>query len=195
MKHYSQNNEQEFILDFFAGKTDGTFLDIGAGDGWNDSNTRALWELGWNGVFVEPNTVAFAQLLQVYGAGDRALLIHAAICQEDGPVLFYEHPTTGWSSLEPCLGDRKDYRAHLVMGLRLQTLHLPWKIDFLSVDAEGKDAEILGSLPEYMRPRLIMAEADKSGSVMRVCSALIKFGYRQVWFNQVNVAYAPSANA
>lgn len=190
MKRYSQNDEQDFILKFFEGKKDGHFLDIGAGDGFNDSNTRALWELGWSGVFVEPNQVAFAQLLQVYGSGERAMLIHAAITQQNGPVTFYEHPITGWSSLAPCLGEKKDYRSKTVMGLTLDTLNLPWNIDFLSVDAEGKDTEIIGSMPEWLRPRLIMAEHDKSvGTAWGIGMILVKWGYQEAWHNNANVAY------
>ena len=35
----------------------GTFLDLGAYDGVDLSNTRALTELGWAGVCIEPNPV------------------------------------------------------------------------------------------------------------------------------------------
>lgn len=65
MKNYSQNNEQAVILDYFKDYK-GTFIDIGANDGVTLSNTRALAELGWCGVFVEPHPMAFAKLKQVY---------------------------------------------------------------------------------------------------------------------------------
>ena len=49
---YSQNNEEEIILNFFKEKK-GIFLDLGAYDGIGLSNTRALAEKGWKGVCVE----------------------------------------------------------------------------------------------------------------------------------------------
>lgn len=65
---YSQNNEEKIILDYFNTSqkfelgTRGTFLDCGANDGITLSNTRALVELGWRGVLVEPSPKAYAQL-------------------------------------------------------------------------------------------------------------------------------------
>jgi len=58
MKIYSQNLEQNYILEYFKDRR-GTFIDIGANDGLTLSNTRALVELGWRGVFVEPSPMAF----------------------------------------------------------------------------------------------------------------------------------------
>jgi hypothetical protein len=48
---YSQNNEQEIILNFFNGRI-GRYLDIGAFDGVSMSNTLALVELGWQGTAI-----------------------------------------------------------------------------------------------------------------------------------------------
>lgn len=48
---YSQNGEQQVILDTFAalGITKGHLVDLGAGDGVTMSNSRALLEMGWTG--------------------------------------------------------------------------------------------------------------------------------------------------
>lgn len=62
---YSQNKEEEVILKYFDGKR-GNFLDIGANDGKTLSNVRALAELGWGGVFVEPSPKAFERLKANY---------------------------------------------------------------------------------------------------------------------------------
>jgi FkbM family methyltransferase len=58
---YSQHNEQLIIEEFFQGRL-GTFLDIGAFDGLNFSNTLRLLELGWSGILVEPATTNFLNL-------------------------------------------------------------------------------------------------------------------------------------
>ena len=52
---YSQNNEEQTILNYFEGKPAGTFLDIGAYHPTKLSNTRALFERGFKGVYVEPS--------------------------------------------------------------------------------------------------------------------------------------------
>jgi FkbM family methyltransferase len=58
---YSQHNEQLIIEEFFQGRL-GTFLDIGAFDGLNFSNTLRLLELGWSGILVEPAPTNFLNL-------------------------------------------------------------------------------------------------------------------------------------
>ncbi len=55
MKYYSQietRQDQWLIEEVFPGKTDGVFLDIGAGNGVDMSNTYALEQLGWSGICV-----------------------------------------------------------------------------------------------------------------------------------------------
>lgn len=191
MNHYSQHDEQEFILDFFKDKQEGFFLDIGAGDGWNDSNTRALWDKGWSGMLIEPNYRAFRQLMEVYGSGERAILLNAAINVVNGPVIFWEHPETGWSCLDPkYYGAPDEYHPRTVQGLRLDALNITHKVDFISIDVEGLEGDILGTLPLTMNPDLIMAEADKVGTAWGIGMILIKRGYRETWHNTANVAYA-----
>lgn len=190
MNHYSQGNEQEFILEFFKGKTDGFFLDVGAGDGWNDSNTRALWDLGWSGMLIEANYKAFKQLMEVYGSGERAILLYAAVNTVNGLVRFWEHSESGWSSLDPkYYGEKKEYQPRWVQGLRLDALNIG-SVDFLTIDVEGLEADILATLPETMNPSLIMAEADKPGTAWGIGMILIKQGYQEIWHNSGNVAYA-----
>ena len=51
--NYSQNKEQEHILNYF-GDYVGTFLDLGCNDCLTFSNTRALALKGWKGIFIDP---------------------------------------------------------------------------------------------------------------------------------------------
>lgn len=63
MQDYSQNKEQTIILKYFEGQL-GYFLDIGGNDGETLSNTRALAQLGWRGVLVEPAEIAYKKLAE-----------------------------------------------------------------------------------------------------------------------------------
>lgn len=51
MKDYSQNGEQAHIIHYFdvMGIEKGHLVDLGAGDGYTMSNSRALLERGWTG--------------------------------------------------------------------------------------------------------------------------------------------------
>lgn len=86
---YSQNNEEQFILEFFKGKL-GTFLDIGANDGVTLSNTRAIALLGWKGVLVEPSPGAFLRLKDNYREMKGFYLYPFALSNTNMKKTFFE---------------------------------------------------------------------------------------------------------
>ncbi len=55
MRDYSQNGEQQVILETFEalGIHKGHLVDLGAGDGYTMSNSRALLDKGWTGTLVD----------------------------------------------------------------------------------------------------------------------------------------------
>jgi hypothetical protein len=55
IKFHSQMDQDRWIVHgIFPGVTNGYFLDVGAGDGVQDSNTKVLEDLGWSGVCIDP---------------------------------------------------------------------------------------------------------------------------------------------
>lgn len=62
---YSQFDEEQHVLAAFSHKTEpGRFLDIGAWDPITFSNTRALFELGWSGVMIEPSPGPMVEIMR-----------------------------------------------------------------------------------------------------------------------------------
>ena len=55
-KLYSEHDEEVLVRDFFQGRRDGFFLDVGAAHYMKDSNTFYLEErLGWSGIAIDAN--------------------------------------------------------------------------------------------------------------------------------------------
>lgn len=190
MTDYSQSGEQELILKHFQGMMEpGLFLDVGAGDGMTGSNTRALYEMGWEGILVEPNPAMFVKLVENCRF-PTVTLINAAIAPQTGLTKFYINETPGWCSLdERWVKEKEGFHETEVLGITFQDIRLPHGIDFMSVDAEGTDAAIIQSLPDYVRPSLIVAECDKFDNAERIDSCLISRGYTKAWSTLGNVAY------
>lgn len=142
---YSQNNEEEVILKFFGQSSKGRFLDVGAYDGKTESNTRRLFELGWNGVLVEPSPSQFCELLKMYAKETRAVLINAAV--SNTPSLERFHYCNYWASTlsEAQVKRHPDHDLSTVFWvntIRIDALR-PWApFDFISIDAEDRDWEI-----------------------------------------------------
>ena len=148
---YSQNNEQDIILQYF-GNRKGFFLDIGANDGQTLSNTYALQLQGWSGVLVEPSEEAFNRIKVRYGLKK----FNVAIGTEDGHCTFHEmgnHLNAGDVSLLSTIKKTElkrwpgvEFKERMTEVWTYKTLlkHSPLKFfDFISIDAEGVDYEIL----------------------------------------------------
>lgn len=185
--HYSQHKEDEFLAEFFKDTPTGFFVEIGANDGVKGSNTRALWERGWSGVMVEGSLPTFQAMLANYVGSARLRFVWAAMGARTGVVTFYNHRTDklcGWNSADPewikSMG-ASHYEPTLTPAMTLADLGLPSRIDFLSVDTEGWDFDVLSAMPETMKPKLIMAEIDKRDNATRIADLLEKRGYRLVW--------------
>jgi hypothetical protein len=63
-KDYSQNGEQAIIFDILGRLQldPGIIVDLGAGDGWSASNSRALLESGWRGILIDCNNQGNAEV-------------------------------------------------------------------------------------------------------------------------------------
>lgn len=170
MTDYSQAGEQALILkalehyDHEANKA--RFLEIG---GWHPeqlSNTRALYELGWSGVIIEPSPRPMQSFLDAYGFDERITLIQAAVAMETGLMPMYVTDDALSTSSEDEYQRWKDaakFRGKmLVPTITLEQIGNQFGgFDFVSIDAEGTSADLclkLWSLGQF--PPVICCEHD-----------------------------------
>jgi FkbM family methyltransferase len=140
---YSQNNEEQIITDYF-GKFVGTFLDIGANDGLNLSNTARLVELGWSGVMVEPVYGAWFECKARYKENKRIAVLHNAISDKVGVINFYECEDSLLSSTSETQVKSWNVPYNITTTDSITFDMLPKReYDFISIDAEGMDLIIL----------------------------------------------------
>lgn len=154
--YYSQTTEEHNILEFFKDKT-GVLLDIGANNGFENSNSRALLERGWKGVLVEPHSGAFEQLEKTQLPN--TTLLPFAITDYDGDVDFHYSPDSQISSTKEEFTQQwkkggTKYDLIKVKCISVKTLlqsvadKFP-TFDFITIDAEGCDFSILKQLSEF----------------------------------------------
>jgi FkbM family methyltransferase len=137
---------QEWVLTMFP--RPGFFVEAGAHDGIGDSATKILEDHGWNGICVEPSS-AFAGL-QV---NRRCAVDNRCLWRVDNQEMeFWEVAGGGieLSGVKECFGDhwdRSDGRMIRKPTVSLATLlaehGAPERIEFLSLDTEGSEYEIL----------------------------------------------------
>jgi len=188
--NYSQNDEQRHILEACAGIPRGRFLDIGAWNAKDKSNTRAPYELGWGGVVIEPSPGPLKGLIEEYGKDDRVTVVSAAI----GPVrgLAKLHVTDDCTSTTDGANFHKwnricnFYGSFFVPVVTLADILNQWgAFDFVSIDAEGVSPNIFRQLMDTeMFPRCICVEHDGDIDIPNIAQ---ERGYRILDRNGENV--------
>lgn len=157
---FSQNKEEQYILEYFKDKPKGTFLDIGCNDCETFSNTRALALKGWSGVLVDPVEKAISRCKELY-KGYKGFYIYPyaisghngkAILNESGPLINSRDValvSTFHESEMRRFRTTVSYTPTEVKCFRWKTFYNRLKstkithFDFVSIDVEGDELNIL----------------------------------------------------
>ncbi len=154
---------QDKILNeiLFKDKNGGVFIDIGAHDGMSGSNTWYFEKkLGWKGICFEPVPDIFNRLIM----NRSCMCINACVSDKDGMVVLRQVIGAGemYSGIESNYDSRhrekieEEIAANRgssvfleVPAYKLNTVlaeNAFWDIDFLSLDIEGGELEVLKSI-------------------------------------------------
>ncbi len=149
---YSQSNEEQYIIEAVNHIQNGVFLEIGAYHPFKFSNTRALVERGWSGVYVEPMDDLMLQFENEYGYNDNIQLIKKAVATHTGNVTFYDSHGDAIGTIDSAHADKwakgwnVEYSQKVVPCVTVADLIDECKFDhfdFVSIDVEGVDLQIL----------------------------------------------------
>ncbi len=162
MKYYSQIGQDAYYIDkIIQGRRNGTFLDVGAHDGIQTSNTYALeTELAWTGVCIEANP-SLAQTCKINRPN--STVIQAAVWGDSRKVNF-ELPHSGNDFLSRIGGIEcnnnyfpDDFRQVQILEMTthpLCELLGPGELffDYFTLDIEGAEIEALNGI-DWTRTR------------------------------------------
>lgn len=152
----SQYGEEAIINKYFKGLKSGMVVDVGAADGITGSNSKFLIDRGWNAILIEPNPHNYKKLIDLYRDNQLVQVCPKACYSSDlGIIPFYCDTYDGHgqiSTMDLSFRDKWDkvYNAKYVeVTVECVTLtqilndYNISKIDFLSIDCEGVDLEVL----------------------------------------------------
>jgi FkbM family methyltransferase len=194
---YSQEQEEKIIVDYF-GDHRGRFLDVGAHDGKDISNTYRLAELGWEGICVEPSWKVIGNILANHKNHAKVKILNGAMSDVAGIVPFWVSEANVYSTMDPALqargGERNGAAEIFVPTFTTQSLlaAFPGNFDFVNIDAEGLSVRILLTMPLLeMGTRLIcverFGEGIRLGDERKIREYLDPLGYREVYSNFENM--------
>jgi FkbM family methyltransferase len=159
---FSQFGEDRLIIRHFQPGFSGTYVDIGAYDPFQWSNTAYLWMRGWNGINIDANRTSIERFEKRRPA-DRN--VWAAVVPREG---WHEGATVSFRTSEHGIstGGRVVFDAEAGSHLTVPAITLDHvadmagrEIDFLNIDIEGLDEVIvLDPAIERLSPQLLAIE-------------------------------------
>lgn len=197
---YAQNMEDYHLSLAFAGQPTGSYIDIGAGHPVADNVSFWFYERGWRGIAVEPQR----KLVDLYARlRPRDTCVCALVGTRSGVTDF--HVFDRFHGLSTTVETYA--RAAGTFGAEYKTVQLPTlslaklcedhhvgAIDFLKVDVEGAEADVLRSGDwRRFRPKVVVVEAIAPGSGEPSWDQwepfLLAQGYNIVLFDTLNRFY------
>jgi FkbM family methyltransferase len=180
------------IVKMFPGVTDGFFLDVGSGHGTIGSNTKALEELGWKGICVDP----FPTHME-----DRTCQMEKAVVSSSAGQVVKFHTHAGLGGIADTLGKWKEEAEKspavelttVTLGEILEQRKAPSFIHFLSLDIEGAELEALRGVPfdRYRFGSMAIEHNDEEPKRTDLLKFLDEKGYRRVHTYKQDDFYAP----
>lgn len=200
-KYHSQSgpNQDKWLNEhIFNNKRNGIFVDVGAHNGLDLSNTLFYeQELGWRGICIEPHPLAFKKLIQ----NRSCLCINCCVSNVSGVVDFLQIDNDVEINPEGCnmlsgivdnynekhkkrisLEIDRDNGSSQVIKVNSYLLndilsaHQIYHIDFLSIDVEGSELPILESI-DYKRVDIDVICVENNYCTDKIYKFLITKGF------------------
>jgi FkbM family methyltransferase len=175
IKSYSQEGEDIVLQRIFSQQKTGFYVDVGAHHPMRFSNTYNFYKQGWRGINIEPNPDSF-NLFGKYRPKDINVNCGVAIEKSSLNYYMFDEPalnTFDSEVLKSRIADTpynhmKTVRIVVAPLAEILKLNTPKdrKIDFLTVDVEGFDLEVLKSNDWVSyRPSWVLVEQLNLGDI------------------------------
>lgn len=175
-----------FVLSELNFKRGGFFVEFGASGGTQGSNTLLLErEFGWHGILAEPARAWHEELR----ASRRAFISTKCVWRSSGEYLEFNEAPSPYLSTVDAFSRSDSWAAHRTNGrlYGVDTISLldllkegsaPFEIDYLSIDTEGSELEILQAF-DFSRYRIsvITCEHNFTPAREKIRSLLAQHGY------------------
>jgi FkbM family methyltransferase len=206
----AQVSQDLFVLLALKDRRNGYFVEVGVGTGEILSNTCMLERsCGWTGILAEPNPV-FHESIRTHR---KAILDTRAVFSQSGQQVEFLCETSGeLSGLVKTIDRRNPKGAHNIINVTTVTLTdllfehgAPAVIDYISIDTEGSEFDILQGLDfSRFRPLILTIEhADDWAKLEKIKGLLAHEGYSHVlaplsqfdaFFVHKSVEWPPKSN-
>ena len=199
---YAQEGE-DIIAETLLPEPKGFYVEVGAFHPVSISNTYLFYRKGWRGIVIDP-VPHVVELFRQRRPED--IILQYAVSNEEGERRFdimrsgeNNHLANGNMVSEPAKTTPLysiQVRCRKLASLLRENLSSDRKIDFLTIDTEGHDLNVLQSnnWREY-RPRLVAVEDFLPPAQSPVCQFMSQQGYKPVISSKLTRFFIPAENA
>lgn len=153
---YSHFGEDAIVHSLFRGQAEGFYVDVGAYHPHLYSNTYALYRRGWRGLAIDPN-FSMKPLFRIFRPRDRFVCAGVG----HGERKYATFKDGAYNSFVEGSGARLLSLAEILEQENVR------RIDFLNVDAEGMDLEVLSTHNWGIKPKVIAVEAGQQSDIQK----------------------------
>jgi FkbM family methyltransferase len=169
LKSYAQEGEDMILRRLFESKTTGFYVDVGAHHPKRFSNTYFFYKQGWKGINIDAMPGSMDDF-NIYRPRD--VNIEASVSSETKQMPYYIFNEPALNGFDPVLSKIRDSRLSqykIIKTINIKTRRLEdilddylpsgQIIDFMSIDVEGLDFEVLKSnnWSKY-KPEVVLVE-------------------------------------
>ena len=164
----------EILTKYFGFPSEGFFVEVGAFDGESFSNTSCLADHGWGGIYVEPVEEHYDACLRRHEKNEEIAVVQCAVGSVDKVIdLYVGGPLTtsdpeqvkryseiDWAQLIPF--SKRGEIEQVTLDSLLDYFDIePGQIDLLTVDVEGREADVFEGfdLGEWL-PKMMIVELE-----------------------------------
>ena len=196
-KIFSQEGEDLFLIDFFKNQNEGFYVDVGAFHPFRINNTYALYKKGFRGINIDISATSID--LFNFARPDDINLNLGASNKTENKVFFSKKNLSFHNTFLKSLAEsdiqkepfKKEYTIECKPLTKIidDTKFSNKKIDFLNIDAEGYDYEVLIGLDlKKYSPKIIcieisplVDEKNKDYKNTEIFKFLSKNNYELIW--------------
>lgn len=193
---HSQYGEDLVLKDLLS--SNGYFLEIGAYDPFDFSNTRFLVERNWSGCYIDGSPSSVDKFIKQYQDNEKITIVNSLIGNKNALVELYDSLGDAVSSTDVDFMNKwksggHPFRKIYTNMITIDTLKpiLPPTIDFINVDVEGQSA-LLSTMIDYnsFNCKVVCIEHDNQINMLN--SYFIPQGFKIYYQNNCNVIFVKS---
>jgi len=195
---FSQHSEDLIIAKLLKDVQKGFYVDIGANDPEIISNTRYFYDKGWRGINIEPHPEMYQKIIE---KRENDINLNIGVASEEGELIFYKldktNETAG-STFDKNVAEalaKKGYEISAEIKMPVIPLSKVLnsylnnkKIDFMSIDTEGFDLEVIKSNDwNAFRPTILIIETTINKD--QIIDFMLAQNYEIVYQNLANTIF------